>query len=418
MKEFIELPPYEGTESRNEDIIYSYFRRVLNHNGYSFKVKRTGFPEIDAIVPSHSSGNKGKGSCDGYMFSSTNYQSFCGLIELETTGKINLGISQIQTYIKGFNSKKLSDEEKDFVKRIESRNISLIVYDGQLIYLSIYNLDTEKESVVFDKLSIEQNRTEISTKIYEIFKGKEQIDREDDEKKLIEVIATIIRGHEKLQKNQALLMTILSSIYGVTKKFSYLEARKNLESSQLDYDTKLAETLKAFLADITEINDVAKISLLYERAAPKLFEMSQDKGIDLYGFIYEELASKENKKEQGEYYTPRNTIRPFIRSVYTNYLNWTVDEIEDKIVFDPFCGSGGFLYEYIQLIKSLFDLSKKEIDKIAKKTIWGADKSNVLAAYLNLFLAGDGSANIQRVKTSINWKKQFCYENNTRAISF
>lgn len=36
----------------------------------------------------------------------------------------------------------------------------------------------------------------------------------------------------------------------------------------------------------------------------------------------------------------------------------------------------------------------------------------MLAAYLNLFLIGDGSANIQRVKTSINWRKQFLYKNH------
>lgn len=71
MNEYIKIPPYEGSESSNEDIIYSYFRRILNQNGYSFKVKRTGFPEIDNIIPSRSSGRKGKGSCDGYIFSFT-----------------------------------------------------------------------------------------------------------------------------------------------------------------------------------------------------------------------------------------------------------------------------------------------------------------------------------------------------------
>lgn len=412
MTEFIKLPPYEGTESANEDIVYSYFRRILNQNGYSFKVKRTGFPEIDSLIPSHSSGSKGKGSCDAYIFSFTNYQSFHGLLELESTGKIDTGIKQIQTYIKGFNSKALDDEQKNFVKKIENRDIPLLVYDGQIIYISTYNLDTQKESIIFDKARIETNHEEVSNKIYELFKKKEQINREDDERELVELIANIIRGHEKLQKNKALLMTILASIYGETKEFDYNKARKNLESSQTYYDVKLADTLKTFLTDIPEKNDIEKIPILYEKAASKLYEMSQDRGMDLYGFIYEELASKESKKEQGEYYTPRHTIKPLIRAVYSNYLNWTIDEMENKIIFDPFCGSGGFLYEYIQLIKSMFDLSKKKVDDIARKTVWGVDKNNILAAYLNLFLIGDGSANIQRVKTSINWRKQFLYENH------
>jgi hypothetical protein len=256
MTEYIKLPPYEGTESANEDIVYSYFRRILNHNGYSFKVKRTGFPEIDTIIPSHSSGSKGKGSCDAYIFSFTSYQSFHGLIELESTGKLDGGIKQIQTYIKGFNSKSLDPEQKSFVKKIEQREIPLIVYDGQKIFISTYNLDTQKETVIFDKVSIESKHDEISNKIYELFKKKEQINREDDERELVDLIANIIRGHEKLQKNKALLMTILASIYGATKVLDYNKARKDLESSQTDYDVKLADTLKAFLKDILEKNDI------------------------------------------------------------------------------------------------------------------------------------------------------------------
>ncbi|MCD0477800.1 N-6 DNA methylase [Chryseobacterium sp. LC2016-29] len=414
MTEYIKIPAYEGSESSNEDIVYSYFRRILNQNGYSFKVKRTGFPEIDNIIPSNKTGTKGKGSCDAYIFSFPNYNSFYGLLELESTGKLEVGIKQIQNYIKGFSSKSLLKEQLTFVEKFENRTIPLIVYDGQKIYLSIYNFDTLEENIVFDRVSIASFHDEVSLKLYEIFKKKEQINREDDERELVNIIANIIRGHEKLQKNKALLMTILASIYGATKQLDYENAVKELKSSQTDYDVKLADTLVAFLQDIPEKNDIEKIPNLYEKAASKLFEMSQDRGMDLYGFIYEELASKESKKEQGEYYTPRHTIKPLINSVYTNFLNWDIEEIESKVIFDPFCGSGGFLYEYIQLIKQLFNLSKKKVDDIARKTIWGVDKNNVLAAYLNLFLIGDGSANIHRVKTSINWRKQFMYKNHNK----
>jgi hypothetical protein len=219
MTDFIKIPPYEGTESANEDIVYSYFRRILNNNGYSFKVKRTGFPEIDTVIPSHSSGTIGKGSCDAYVFSFTTYHSFCGLIELESTGKIDNGIKQVQNYIKGFHSKALTEEQKNFTSKIDLREIVLLVYDGQKIYISTYNLDSYKENIIFNKVSIEKHHEEVSAKIYELFKKKEQINREDDERELVDLIANIIRGHERLQKNKALLMTILASVYGATKIF-------------------------------------------------------------------------------------------------------------------------------------------------------------------------------------------------------
>lgn len=412
--ELMQLPLYDGFESSYEDIVYSFFRKLLNDRGYSFKVKRTGFGEIDGLLPSYSSGKKGRGSCDGYIFSASDYASMLGLIELETTGKLDQGISQIRTYAQGFSSKKLTKEEVEIVKQIKNRELYLIVFDGQILYLSTYNLDSKKETIIFNKISVPDNRISVSRKLIELFPGEEALNRETDEKAIISEIAKIIRGHEKLQRNKALLMTILASMYGATKQSEYAKAESNLKSSQVEYDVKLYDTFQKFTSDITDSSDLEKIPVLYEKTASKLFELSQDRGMDLYGFIYEELASKESKKEQGEYYTPRRTIRPLIRGVYNNYLNWSEDELEDKIVFDPFCGSGGFLYEYISFMKSKFGLNKKKIDNIAQKSIWGVDKNIVLAAYLNLFLVGDGSANIHRVKTSINWRRNFMYGNSEK----
>lgn len=56
--ELIQLPLYDGFESSYEDIVYSFFRKLLNDRGYSFKVKRTGFGEIDGLLPSYASGKK------------------------------------------------------------------------------------------------------------------------------------------------------------------------------------------------------------------------------------------------------------------------------------------------------------------------------------------------------------------------
>ena len=412
--ELIQLPLYDGFESSYEDIVYSFFRKLLNDRGYSFKVKRTGFGEIDGLLPSYASGKKGRGSCDGYIFSAADYTSMLGLIELESTGKLDQGISQIRTYAQGFSSKKLTREEVEIVKQIKNRELYLIVFDGQILYLSTYNLDSKKETIIFNKINVPDNRISVSRKLIELFPGEEALNRETDEKAIISEIAKIIRGHEKLQRNKALLMTILASMYGATKQSEYAKAESNLKSSQVEYDVKLYDTFQKFTSDITDSSDLEKISVLYEKTASQLFELSQDQGMDLYGFIYEELASKESKKEQGEYYTPRRTIRPLIRGVYNNYLNWSEDELEDKIVFDPFCGSGGFLYEYISFMKSKFGLNKKKIDNIAQKSIWGVDKNIVLAAHLNLFLVGDGSANIHRVKTSINWRRSFMYGNSEK----
>jgi type I restriction-modification system DNA methylase subunit len=212
-------------------------------------------------------------------------------------------------------------------------------------------------------------------------------------------------------------MTLLASIFGSTNEIKYLDALESIKKSQSDYDVKLYQTYIEFLKEITDDNDKDKLKRLYESVSIYLYDLSKAQGMDLYGYIYEELASKENKKEQGEYYTPRHTIRPILKSVFDNYLEWDKSELNQKIVLDPFCGSGGFLYEYVEIIKKKFSLDDQQIDKIAGESLWGFDKNSILGAYLNLFLAGDGSANIHRVKTSINWRKYFIYKDEKKKLS-
>lgn len=400
------IPKYNGAESSNEDIIYSFFRLVMNNRGYSFRVKRTGYFEVDSIIPSARSGRKGKGSCDAYFFSGDKAEDFLGLLELESTGNLDKGISQIRKYAKGFHEKGLSDSQKKFIQRIHNRNLILIVFDGQSVYLSTYSLDNKKEKIIINKEPIDDVSHNNSLVILNQFPEKTAINREQDEKGLINDIARIIRGSEKIQKNKAFVMTVLSSIYGQTKDIEINNAVKKLKDSQVPYEQILFNIWNE-LNNI--VGDDEKIEKLYVECASELYELSQDRGMDLYGFIYEELATKDAKKEQGEYYTPRHTIRPLIASVFDNYLAWSEEELENKNIADIFCGSGGFLYEFVHFIRKKYDLSEDKINRITEKSIYGYDKSGVLAAQLNMYLVGDGKTNLSQVNTSINWRKHFLY---------
>lgn len=122
--------------------------------------------EVDNIIPSASSGTKGKGSCDAYFFSGEKAEDLFGLLELETTGKLDLGIIQIKKYAEGFNSKLLSEEQKCFVKKLHNKNLVLLVYDGQSVYLSSYSLKTGKEKIIINKEPIDSLTCDNSTIIY------------------------------------------------------------------------------------------------------------------------------------------------------------------------------------------------------------------------------------------------------------
>lgn len=416
-KTVVKIPLYEGLESSYEDIMYQFLRRTLELKNHSIRIKRAGYPELDSIIPSAASGKIGSGSCDAYIFKKPYVSGLCGLIELESTGKLSAGVTQIRKYAAGFVEKALSSAQVEAVRSIEERELKLVVFDGRSIYLSNYNLDKKTETIIINSEKITaDNHDFLTQQLLSQFPHVTQKNKIDEDE-LIRSTAKIIRGHEKLQRSKALLMTLLASIYGATGEPEYTRALDAIRTSQSDYDVKLYNTYRDFLHDITEENDKGKIRQLYEQVAISLFDLSKDQGMDLYGFIYEELASKENKKEHGEYYTPRHTIRPILKSVFENYLEWDESTLNKKIVLDPFCGSGGFLYEYIEIIKKKFNLSSSDIDEIAGKSLWGFDKSSVLGAYLNLFLAGDGSANVHRVKTSINWRKFFIYKDDKNKLS-
>lgn len=410
----VKIPQYNGSETSNEDIVYSFFRLIMEQRGYSFRVKRTGYREIDSIIPSVA-GTIGKGACDGYIFSGEKANSFVGMLELEATGKIESGIVQILKYANGFRDEILSDTQKKFVSSIVERNIKLVVFDGQTIYFSIFNIDSGEEKIYINREPVDDTKHNNSEVLFSYFPFKSEIIRETDEKSLIANIARIIRGNEKVQQNKAFVMTVLSSVYGETKEETsgndLDEAIRILKGSQIKYRQTLYRMWNEL---VSVVGDTDKIQQLYDECAADLYELSQERGMDLYGFIYEELATKDNKKEQGEYYTPRHTIRPLIAAVFENYLNWNQEELTEKTVADIFCGSGGFLYEYVYYLRKRFDLKEDEINSITEKSIWGFDKNGVLSAQLNMYLVGDGETNLYSTNTSINWRKHFLYKTKNK----
>lgn len=191
--EKIKIPRYYGSETVNEDIVYSFFRLIMNAKGYSFRVKRTGYMEIDNIIPSASSGTKGKGSCDAYFFSGEKAEDFFGFLELESTGKLDMGIIQIRKYASGFHSKALSEEQKRFMKRMHNGYLVLLVYDGQSVYLSLYSLKNGKEKIIIDKEPLEDSNHHNNTVVLRQFPEKTAINREQDERAMINDIARIIK---------------------------------------------------------------------------------------------------------------------------------------------------------------------------------------------------------------------------------
>ncbi len=119
-------------------------------------------------------------------------------------------------------------------------------------------------------------------------------------------------------------------------------------------------------------------------------------GFDVYGAIYEEFASKKEKKEFGEFYTRRHITRIVSRLLLRN------EKIPRDIkICDPACGTGGFLTEAFKALIENYTESRKINETILKKlkkdVFHGYDNQpdSIQRTILNMFLVGDGHTNIK-----------------------
>ena len=130
-----------------------------------------------------------------------------------------------------------------------------------------------------------------------------------------------------------------------------------------------------------EPSDDTLIDALYELSNFNLGKLNQD----VLGAIYEEYIDKVDKKQKGQYYTPREIIE-FIwnRIGFTNLkaFFWHIEgKRSPKFIFDPSTGSGGFLVEAARRIRDESNINwndfKNLIDiRTAILTgIWGSEIS-------------------------------------------
>lgn len=115
--------------------------------------------------------------------------------------------------------------------------------------------------------------------------------------------------------------------------------------------------------------------------------------------VYEDLLLQmgEKNSDGGQFFTPREVIRAMVL---------TVNPEHGKTIFDPCCGTGGFLavaYEYLNQ-KLGKNIASTDIDKLKHDTFFGKEKENLVfpIALANLVLHGIDQPNIWHGNTLTN----------------
>jgi len=114
---------------------------------------------------------------------------------------------------------------------------------------------------------------------------------------------------------------------------------------------------------------------------------------DAFEYFLEKTASTEN--DLGEYFTPRNIVKTIIN---------LIDPKFKESVYDPFCGTGGFLTEAFNYIKENNIIeSEEDLKRLKHNTLYGREiTTTARIAKMNMVLHGDGHSGIQQINTLIN----------------
>ena len=121
-------------------------------------------------------------------------------------------------------------------------------------------------------------------------------------------------------------------------------------------------------------------------------------GFDLFGAVYENFASSNEKKTFGEYFTRRHYTYILSKLLLKNQQFF--DSEKKFTILDCACGTGGFLTEAFKILRANYEATKT-FDSNAKKFLehecfWGYDvrKENISRTKINMFLVGDGHTNM------------------------
>ena len=111
---------------------------------------------------------------------------------------------------------------------------------------------------------------------------------------------------------------------------------------------------------------------------------------DIKGSAFEYFMEKTTTaaNDLGEYFTPRHIVRFMVRLLNPKF---------GDTVYDPFCGTGGFLIESFKHISQQSKMSITTSDRLHYKTVFGSEITpTARIAKMNMILFGDGHSGVSQ----------------------
>jgi len=268
--------------------------------------------------------------------------------------------------------------------------ITKFVPNGKELILNrneVTKLLTEHEILTF----IEKNSNDVCTIPEEILIGRDKLISVF--KNLNDVLRSegLRAGMERFSEFANILFLKLISENG--RKPWWNNIKKQSNEDLLGYINKIVidEVQKEYGGEVflpLQIANPINLRTVIDKLDPiALTNIDFDVKGEAFEHFLEQTTSTEN--DLGEYFTPRHIVK-FIVNL--------VDPKFKETVYDPFCGTGGFLTESFKYIKDNTIIKTPEDEELLKeKTIYGREITlNARIAKMNMILQGDGHSGIEK----------------------
>ena len=141
------------------------------------------------------------------------------------------------------------------------------------------------------------------------------------------------------------------------------------------------------------IKNPKTLNLIVNKLSPiNLMDAESDVKGDAFEYFLKDSITVGN--DLGEYFTPRHLV------------NFMIELVEPKFgekVYDPTCGTGGFLIAAFNYIKKRCAKTKENYRKLKEETVYGRELTNTARiAKMNMILTGDGHTNIEQMDSLAN----------------
>ncbi|MGH7782353.1 MAG: N-6 DNA methylase, partial [Candidatus Binatia bacterium] len=164
----------------------------------------------------------------------------------------------------------------------------------------------------------------------------------------------------------------------------------------LDYinDTILPRLVDKYnhSGDVFQNKLLIKTPETLEKIVKKLSKLTLlDTDSDIKGDAFEYFLKNSISvgNDLGEYFTPRHIVKLMVDLVDPKY---------GETVYDPACGTGGFLISAFRHIKTKVRETRESIKILKEDTIWGRELTGTAKiAKMNMIIIGDGHTNIEQM---------------------